>query len=416
MRLRLLSICNILLIIGILGNFAEPTNVNNLSWIPKAPPLSKPQGQVIRVETTEQLFQAAREIKPGGTILLAEGHYLMPRFFCLSTDDVVLRGASGDRTKVIIDGKQSRHGELVGITGCSGVTITDLTLQNIRYNGLKINSNLKAHRVTVYNCIFHNIWQRAIKAPMVPKEKEGELSPRDCRIQYCLFYNDRPKQFSDDSTDTLKTFNGNYIGGIDAMQCRGWTISDNVFVDIRGRTGEARGAIFLWKDSHDCIIERNIIINCDSGICLGNSHRTRFPIHCVNCVVRNNFITGAPQSGILADYTRDCKILHNTTHHPTSRLKRLIRIVHDNEGLFVANNLLSGPEMRIETQSDKIRLKGNISINLTDSFVNIAEGDLHLKETVPGIVDSAMVLSEVFKDIDNQIRGPQPDIGADEYE
>jgi len=37
----------------------------------------------------------------------------------------------------------------------------------------------------------------------------------------------------------------NYVGGIDAMYARQWTICDNVFVGIQGRTRAARGAVFL---------------------------------------------------------------------------------------------------------------------------------------------------------------------------
>jgi copper-binding protein NosD len=389
-------------------------NLPQLSWLPKPPSLAKPAGHTIRVSNVEELFQAAENVKPGETILLADSVYYMPRYFSITTDNVTLRGASGDRTKVILDGSRSRHGELIGITGCSGVTVADLTIQNVRHNGLKINSNLKAHQVTAYNCVFHNIWQRAVKGPFVPPGKENELNPRNCRIQYCLFYNDRPKQYSDDSADTPQNFRGNYVGGIDAMQCRGWTISDNVFFGIRGRTGEARGAVFLWQDSRDCIVERNVILNCDSGICLGNSHRSRFPIHAVNCIVRNNFIVGTEENGILADYTRDCKILHNTIHHPASRLRRLIRIVHDNPGLIVANNLLSGPDIRIET-NDKFQNFGNRSQILTDAFQDVSQGNLHLNRKIPHIVDSAIPLPQVTSDFDRQSRDAKPDIGADEW-
>ena len=65
------------------------------------------------------------------------------------------------------------------------------------------------------------------------------------------------------------------------------------------------------------------------------------PTHCTGVVVRNNFLCRVPENGILADYTRDCAILHNTVHDPESRLGRLIRLVHDNDGLRVVNNLLS---------------------------------------------------------------------------
>ena len=113
-------------------------------WFPKAPALPKPSGQVIRVKTVEGLFQAAKDVRLGGTILVADGHYRMPRYFAITTDNVTLRSESGDRHKVVLDGAQSRHGELIGITGATGVTIADLTIQNIKWNGFKINSNLGA--------------------------------------------------------------------------------------------------------------------------------------------------------------------------------------------------------------------------------------------------------------------------------
>ncbi len=151
-------------------------------WFPKAPALLKPSGQVIRAKTVEDLFQAAKDVRPGGTILVADGHYMMPRYFALTTDNVTLRSESGNRQKVVLDGALCRHGVLVGITGATGVTIADLTIQNIKWNGFKINSNLGAGKVTIYNCVIRNVWQRGIKAPAMPKE-QGDRGPRDCRVQ-----------------------------------------------------------------------------------------------------------------------------------------------------------------------------------------------------------------------------------------
>ena len=384
--------------------------------VPQAPPLPDPAGPVIRVSTVEQLFRAAEQVQPGGTILVADGHYRMPRYLELRTDGVTLRGESGRPEQVILDAADSRHGELLGITACAGVTVAHLTLQNVRFNGLKINSNLRATEVTVYHCIFRNIWQRAIKGPAVPADQRGEFRPSDCRIQYCLFVNDRAKRYEDDPTDTPDTFRGNYVGGIDAMFARRWTISDNVFFGIRGRTGEGRGAIFLWHDTQDCIIERNLILDCDSGICLGNSYRPAdIDIHCRRCLVRNNFVVRCPENGILADYTEDCRILHNSIHDPDSRLKRLIRLVHDNPGLIVANNLLSGPPPRIET-SDAITLRDNAVGDFTKLFRDVAAGDLRLVRTTPEIAAVGQRWPEVPEDIDRQPRGPQPVLGAHEYQ
>ena len=383
-------------------------------WFPKAPALPPPQGQTIEVSNVRELIKALEQAKPGGTILLADGHYMMPRYVEIKTDNVSLRGASGHRERVVIDGAKSRHRELLGITKCSAVTIADLTIQNITCNGFKINSQTNVQKLTIYNCIIHNIWQRGVKGVKVPKANREATRPKQCRIAYCLFYNDRPKRFSDDPSDTTETFNGNYIGGIDVMYAKDWIISDNVFIGIRGRTREARGAIFIWHDSQDCIVERNIVIDCDAGICLGNPHRaegTRH--HCVRCVARNNCITRATEGGIVTVYTHNCKLLNNTIHEPGSRLGRLIRLVYDNDGLLVANNLLSGPKIRNESDS-KIRIVNNLAKDLTTALVDPSRGNLHLTPRAKEAIDRAMPLSDVTDDIDGQRRGTEPDIGADE--
>ncbi|MEK7678416.1 MAG: right-handed parallel beta-helix repeat-containing protein [Verrucomicrobiota bacterium] len=376
------------------------------SWFPKAPPLPAPQGEVIRVATVEELFTAVARVKPGGTVLIADGLYWLPRCLRLRTDRVTLRGESGDRTRVIFDGARSQDGELVALHACSGVTLANLTVQNVRHNGIKINSDSNVQRLTLHNCILHNIWQRAVKGVKVPLAQRESMRPKDCRIQYCLFYNDRPKRFDDDPADTPQNF-----GGIDVMYARGWTISDNVFVGIQGRT---RGAVFLWPETEDCVVERNIIIDCDTGIALGNSHKpAEVPMHATRCVVRNNFITRAPENGIVADYTRDCQIVHNTIHDPTNRLGRLIRLVHDNDGLLVANNLLSGPPLRNESSSG-ITLRQNPAKDMTDHFAGAATGNLHLKAPLPEAVGPAEAVDGVVENIDRQPRRRRPDLGADE--
>jgi hypothetical protein len=367
---------------------------------------------VVEVSTVEGLVRAVEQARPGQTILVADGHYLMPRYIEIKADRVTLRGASGRRERVILDGAHSMHGELLGIRGCCDVTIADLTIQNIRFNGFKINSDSNVQRLTIRNCIIHNIWQRGVKGVKVPEENREAMRPKGCRVEYCLFYNDRPKQLSDDPADIAQ---GNYVAGIDVMYAKDWVICDNVFVGIQGRTFEGRGAIFLWFDSQDCLIERNVIIDCDVGLQLGNAHRVdKVQSHCLRCVARNNFITRAPEAGIVTVYTKDCRILHNTIHDPQSRSSRLIRTVFDNDGLIVANNLLSGPGMSDESDSE-IQFVGNLLQDVSGVFVDPAHGDLHLAKAALEIVDRADAVSEApDADIDGQKRDARPDIGADE--
>ncbi len=380
-------------------------------WFPKAPPLPRPKGTTIEVSDVQELISALSQVKPGQNILMADGHYMMPRYVQINTDNVTLRSASGHRERVIIDGANSRHGELLGISACSGVTIADLTIQNIKWNGFKINSNTNVQKLTIYNCIIHNIWQRGIKGVKVPKENREVVRPKQCRVQYCLFYNDRPKRLSDDERDIAK---GNYIAGIDVMHTKDWIISDNVFVGIQGRTYEGRGAIFVWHDSQDCIIERNIIIDCDVGLQLGNPYRdSETQYHCVRCIAKNNFITRAPEAGIVTVYTKDCKVLNNTIHDPKNRLGRLLRTVFTNDGLIFANNLLSGPGIRNESKSE-ITFSNNLIGDFTNFFINPKCGDLHLTQAAIEVVDKGIPFAEIKEDFDGDPRGAMPDIGADE--
>lgn len=342
-------------------------------WFPKATPLPKPTGQVIRVTTVDQLFQSVKDVQKGGTIVVADGHYRLPSFFAITTDDVTLRSESGDRHKVILDGANSRHGELMGVSGCKGVTLADLTIQNIKWNGIKIDSHADTHSVTIHNCVIHNIWQRGIKASAVPKEKQ-ELSPRDCRIQFCLFYNDRPKQYSDDNTDTPKTYDGNYIGGIDVKNTINWRITDNVFIGIQGRTREGRGCIYISENGRGCVIERNIFLNSDIAIALGNPTLGYSPLQAIDCKARNNFIADCPETGILASYTRDCVIADNTIYDPQSARRRLIWAQKSNDGLKVTNNLLVSFPVLVTTQS-RITNDGNIvAKSLTRAIEHASQG------------------------------------------
>ncbi|WP_182864741.1 GDSL-type esterase/lipase family protein [Rhodopirellula sp. JC639] len=338
----------------------------NAAWFPEAPSPPEPAGKTILASSVEELFQAAKQVQPGGTILVADGHYSLPRLLAITTNNVTLRGQSGKRHQVILDGGAIRHGELIGITGAAGVTIADLTVQNVKWNGIKINSDRGADKVTIHNCVLHNVWQRGVKAPAMP-EQQSDHGPRHCRIQFCLFYNDRAKQFSDDETDTAESYNGNYIGGIDAKNTTEWTISDNVFIGIQGRTREGRGCIYISENGRGCVIERNIFIDCDIAIALGNPSLGYSPLQAIDCVARNNFVTQCPETGILACYTRNCQILNNTVVEPKSRMRRLIWVQKSNEGLRVENNLLIGAPPQIARESSIVRSGNIVGDSLTET-------------------------------------------------
>jgi hypothetical protein len=110
---------------------------------------------------------------------------------------------------------------------------------------------------------------------------------------------------------------------------------------------------------------------------------------------------------------KDCRLFHNTIHDPQNRLSRLIRTVFTNDGLVIANNLLSGPGMRNESDSN-IKLTNNLIKDMPGIFADPNHGNLHLMRTAEEAIDKAAALPEVNEDIDAQRRDAKPDIGADE--
>src|SRR5688572_4937215 len=75
-------------------------------WFAKAPGLPAPQGEVIRVATANELLRAVDRVGIGGTISLADGEYKVPRVIVLDRKtNITIRGASGDRAKVVLRGK-----------------------------------------------------------------------------------------------------------------------------------------------------------------------------------------------------------------------------------------------------------------------------------------------------------------------
>ena len=82
------------------GLLIKPPSPAVPAWFPQAPPLPPPGGEVVQVATVDQLLSAVDRVGAGGTILLADGHYRLPRTIVLEGKRAIaLRGASGDPTR-----------------------------------------------------------------------------------------------------------------------------------------------------------------------------------------------------------------------------------------------------------------------------------------------------------------------------
>jgi lysophospholipase L1-like esterase len=386
-----------------------------------APPLPAPAGEVVRVADVAELLAAAAALKTGQTILVAPGVYAMPQLLPIqNADNVAVRGAGGDRSAVVLDFAGSRHTEGVVFTNCKAALLADLTVHNVKQNGIKINGDKGATQVTIRNVHSRNVWQRHVKGPQIRPGPDGRLAwASGHRVEFCLFENDRPKRPGDEpfEDENPGKFRHNYIGGIDVMSTDGLVIADNVFRNIHGNTGEGRGCVFIWMGSKNARVERNLMIDCDQGICLGNPSRGNEGIvHATDCIVSNNFIVRCPENDLFAANTRDCRFVHNTVFDPDSRMKRLFRAVAVNEGLEVAGNMFCGPGIPGEFTAGVAAFHDNLEGAAAASFRDPDNGDLRLLATAADAIDRGPELALVTDDVEAKPRRGRADLGADEFD
>jgi hypothetical protein len=382
-------------------------------WFPKAPPLPAPQGPVLHVGTVEELLKASEALGPGGTILLANGQYRLPRVLVLDEKrNVTIRSASGDPAKVTLSGQGwdsgSERDDILHIAHCGGVTIADLTFYDCRSYGIKVVAEHGPSDIAIYNCRFKDIGIRALKGSA---GKDPDVRAIKGSVRYCVFENTRVPP-----SDWL--FGGDYISAIDLMALEDWTISDNFFRNIKGRNGGGRAAIFVWVRSRRITVERNLIVDCDRGIAFGNPGQSTANtgeemLHYVSQgMIRNNMITGGPDCGIELWHSQDIAVLHNSIWRPAQNWKRGIRIGAGTTRAEIRNNLIHG---EVSVEGGQAEMAGNLTGNLDGYFTDVLSGDLALTARAVGAIDQGEPLPQVPKDIRGQGRRGKPDLGAWEF-
>jgi hypothetical protein len=374
----------------------------------KAPPLPKPKGVVVRVNDVTGLRKAVAEAAPGTTILIADGTYKLDELL-IAGEKLTIRGESGDREKVILDGG-GKFTKIVRVRGAKDLTVADLTVANSLQYGIFFLGDSGIERMTVYNVKFHNCYTRGLKGTNATRVNDGlgqvltgeqanAVRPRNGRVRFCLFVND-------DVTPNNEPYGGDYVSGMDAMWLKDWVISDNVFFNIRGQHGGGRGAVFVWVNSEGVVAERNLLVNCDRGICFGNPSGD--PVHMTGGVIRNNFIAAGRGQGIEVCRTRGTAVLNNTVFSAAGAANVVQFHQAAGPGNRFANNLLGGGAALPEG----LAAESNTTGARADWFVNPSIGDLHLTAAAkPG---KGKALAEVSDDFDGHKRGVPPEIGASE--
>jgi len=394
---------------------ADNPDLNALLKLTAKPePLPAPRGKIVRVTSGEDFIGAIKRAENNSTILLADGTYPVPSDTDLTAHGVTIRSESGEREKVIIDGGGEMK-RLLRIKGASDTTIADVTWANCEHYGVFIYGDTAVRRTTIHNCKFHNIMTRMIKgthparpldagdAPPYSPSVVEKVRPTSGVIRHCLFVNDRVKKY--DPWD-----DGNYISGIDMMGLLDWTISDNIFCGIRGKDGRGRGAIFIWIGCENVTAERNIIVNCDRGICFGNPSSTVPNMY--NGTVRNNFIVGGANMAVEVANSVSTSVYNNSVFATNFDYSRTLNFSQNSVGGRCFNNLVHGKIELTEQVSHGNNLSGDYSPYFRNA--NARSADLHLTPAALMAIGKGTPLPEVKDDFDRQPRASSPCIGAHE--
>jgi hypothetical protein len=374
---------------------------------PAAKPMPLPEGRHVVLRSAQEL-RAALEGNPEDiTLLLADGVYTIETpIEVASARNVLLRSESSDPTKVTLRGRGFLVGEpgddILRLGAVHRFTIAHITFAECRSYAVQVRAERFPTEVHIYDCHFRDIGIRAIKGST---DQQGVA--RGGSIRHCHFQNSRvpPAEW---------LFDGNYITAIDMMSLDGWTIADNTFLAIRGRTGEGRGAIFIWVRSRNVVIERNLILGCDRGISLGNpSGSTNFRAgepHVTNAVVRNNVLMPGPDAAIELWWVTRAQVLHNTLWREDAR-GRGIRGGSEEwplRDVTVAGNLVHGA---LELEGE-VEQRDNLTAEVERLLRDSAKGDLRPRVSAEEMPRAAGTRAEVADDYFGRPRPERPALGA----
>ena len=366
-------------------------------------------GEVIHVRSSQELQRAVTKADSGDVILLENGVYrLESSLWIENKKHLTLQGASEDAEKVILMGGGWEGGnpkDVIVIRGSEDIAIAHLTITEARSYGIKIEGvkDLKNPcDIHISHCRFIDIGTRAVKGTATQDRKHMERGS----VRHCYFENTRVP-------DSSWLFDGDYISAIDMMYLNHWTFADNVFKNIKGANGGGRGAIFVWNQSRNVVVERNLFTGCDRSIAFGNpSEPTNYvpgTYHNYDGIIRNNAILAGAGKGIELVWLDNVKVYHNTVYCPNPQ-GRAIHYFQRIHRLHLANNLVRG---RIEGEGDVIS-ESNVVGTLDGYFINPLMGDFHLTADATMALGKGIALPLVQDDIDGGERGESPDVGADE--
>ena len=363
------------------------------------PPLDPPGGATVTVSTEAELRNQAQNAAPGTTILVATGTYNLQDAVWVQHDNVTIRGATGNRDDVILDGGGMltwSHTHVIAINA-DDVTIANLTIRNGDEHGVSVQGS---DRPTLYNLHILDSGYQLVKVNPVGDGSEGGLLACS-RLEYTT------------------TSPEDYTNGISAHDAHDWIVRDNEWYRIRTPGNEPVPTILFWSGSSGTVVERNLLVDCYQGISFGNA--SHGPGDHSGGIVRNNFIYASQPHDVVIEmvHAAGWLVANNTALllDPVSGVGHGMEARYsDSSGTFAYN--LTNMDIALNRDGANGAGTGNVTDAHSSWFVDPSSADLHLVGAATAAIDRAATLAQVSDDFDGDARpiGAAPDVGADEYD
>jgi pimeloyl-ACP methyl ester carboxylesterase len=378
----------------------------------------------VTVSTVDALRTAIQNLQSNTTILLEDGIYDIPVTLVVGQSwnanaplyNIVIRSKNGDRDAVVIRGPgmtvSGNANNVFLVRHVIDFTIMDLSISDSYWHLIQLQGEQGANRPHLKNLHLIDAGEQFIK---VTRDAENKRFCNHGILENSLI------EFTDHARfhPYMNTY---YTDGIDVLGGDGWIIRDNEFKNIRSPQDShliAGAAILMWHNSKNTIIERNTFIECDLGIHLGNPSGV-VDDH-VGGIIRNNFFfrAGKGDTGISLNKARNAKVYNNTIilndTFPWTIEYRYATYNGDICG-DIRYNLTDGPIL--SRDGGTAHLESNMTNAVSDWFVDMANGDLHLSANASDAINAVPFIDDVADDIDGASRpfGSLADIGADEFE
>jgi len=253
----------------------------------------------IKEVTIKSVNELVKEVSKAnvtkGNIILSleSGTYTLKRTIDIRADHIIITSKTGNPEDVIIQGtgmsKNSKVKNLIRVLGKNFV-LSGITLQKSGHHLIQIAGEHDADSPVIRNCILLDAYQQMIK---VSYNIAGtpEISSDYGLIENCTF------QY------TAGIGPHYYIGGIDAHGANGWLVRGNKFKDIASPSEQiAEHAVHFWNNTHNNIVENNLIEDSDRGIGFGlDSKHENLVYSNLGGEIKNNTIMHSDNNDPFAD-------------------------------------------------------------------------------------------------------------------